>query len=82
MRAAAERVVELAERAIAARGRFHWALAGGSTRARCPSRIVLPKSARSTTTCGVPGAGDAGRVLELVLIKMVSIELLILSSKR
>lgn len=31
MRAAADRVVELAARAVAARGRFHWALAGGST---------------------------------------------------
>lgn len=31
MRAAADRVVGLAARAIARRGRFHWALAGGST---------------------------------------------------
>jgi len=31
MRAAAERVVDLAERAVGARGRFTWALAGGST---------------------------------------------------
>jgi 6-phosphogluconolactonase len=31
MRAAADRVVSLAERGIASRGRFDWALAGGST---------------------------------------------------
>jgi 6-phosphogluconolactonase len=31
MRAAAERVVDLAERAVGARGRLNWALAGGST---------------------------------------------------
>lgn len=40
MRAAAERVVDLAEQAVGARGRFDWALAGGSTPAQLYSLLA------------------------------------------
>lgn len=47
MRAAAERIAQLAERSIAARGRFDWALAGGKTPEQLYGLLArLPYAAR------------------------------------
>jgi 6-phosphogluconolactonase len=55
MRAAAERIAQLAERAIAARGRFDWALAGGKTPEQLYGLLARPPYAASPT-------GGVGRI--------------------
>jgi 6-phosphogluconolactonase len=60
MRAAAERVAQLAQRAIAARGRFDWALAGGKTPEQLYGLLAQPPYAPSPA--GEPGRIDWARV--------------------
>lgn len=60
MHAAAERIAQLAERAIAARGRFDWALAGGKTPEQLYALLAQPPYAPSPA--GTPGRIDWARV--------------------
>src|SRR4051812_29027012 len=60
MRAAAERIAQLAERSIAARGRFDWALAGGKTPEQLYGLLARPPYTASADTAS-PGGG-LGRI--------------------